>query len=275
MVFVCILYTVLLFPVRKITPPVAIPTSGMPTHYSSHTTTHIVHPSHIHEQAAVGNSEVTIVKNVQNQQPVIEQQQYNQQYTHMQQQNPQQHYVPNLMQNNHHLDSPRPQHLINQSHIYVNAPPNPVGVLQQRHPIHSQWAGEIPPHNVTGQHSHLMTSPHQDQMSHPPPSQLHPGSAGHVPYSPALGPSNNYQNVEVIRQVQYQQQQQTHHHQNMQPNRLPPSSVSGDRNVQIVGRSKPVGTVAPNTHTTQSNVQHRVIGRVSFQNEKIMQLLLC
>ena len=80
---------------------------------------------------------------------------------------------------------------------------------------------------------------------------------------------SNYQNVEVIRQTQYHQQQmqpqQQYHHQNMQQSRLlPTSSIAGDRNVQAVSRSKPVGTVAPNTHTTASPAQQRIIGRVYF-----------
>jgi len=215
--------------------------------FSTHTT-HIVHPSHIHEQAAIRSSDVTIVKNVPNQQPVIEQHQ-NQQYTHIQ--NQQHNYIPNSIQNN----SEPSQHLMNQSHIYVNAP-NPVNVLQKHHG--NQWASESPQQHASGQHNHMNSQVH-DHLTQQSPQQMHPGSAGHVPYSPSLGPSNNYQNVEVIRQVQYQQQ---HHQQfnphNVQQQRLVPSN-QGDRNIQIVGRNKPVGTVAPNTHTTASTVQPRLI----------------
>ena len=74
-----------------------------------------------------------------------------------------------------------------------------------------------------------------------------------------MGPPNNYQNVDSIRQVQYQQQP----HQQFNPHGIQQQrliSNPGDRTMQIAGRNKPVGTVAPNTHTTPS-VQPRLIGR--------------
>lgn len=240
-----------MFLVRKTVPPNILPTSpNIQPNYSSHTTTHIVHPSHIHEQAGMRSSDVTIVTNVQNQQPVIEPYQ-NQQYTRIQ--NHPQHYVSNSIQNN----SDPSQHVINQSHIYVNAP-NPINALQRHHA--PQWASESPQQHASGQHNHL-NSQVNDHLSQQTPQQLHPGSAGHVPYSPSLGPSNNYQNVEVIRQVQYQQQHQQFHPHNVQQQR-PVHSNQDNRNIQIMGRNKPVGTVAPNTHTTASTVQPRLIGRI-------------
>ena len=249
--FSVFVYTVFLFPVRKHAPPnIVTSTPNMQPNYSSHTTTHIVHPSHIQEQTVARSSDVTIVKNVQNQQPVIEQHQ-KPHYTQIQ--NQQQHYIPNLIHNN----SEASQHVINQSHIYVNAP-TPMNVMPRHHG--QQWVPESNQQNATGQHNHT-NSQLPDHLSQQSPPQFHPGSAGHVPYSPSLGPSN-YQNVEVIRQVQFQQQHhQQFHQQNVQQQRLGHSN-QGDRNVQIVGRNKPVGTVAPNTHTTASTVHPRTLGRI-------------
>ena len=191
---------------------------------------------------------MTIVKNVQHHQPLIEQQP-----THIQRQ--QQQYLPNSILNN---SSEPSQHMVNQSHIYVNAP-NPVNMLQ-RHHGHTLTPEGNSSHDA-GQNNHVV-SHLQDHLLYQSPSQSHPGCSGHVPYSPALGPSNNYQNVEVIRQFQYLHQ--SSHPQNMQQQR-PISAISGDRNIQIIGRNKPVGTVAPNTHTTASTVQQRLIGRIREQ----------
>ena len=222
----------------------------MQPHFPTQTTTHIIHPSHIHEQTAIRSPDVTIVKNIQNQQPVTKHLQ-NQQYSQIQ--NQQQNYMSNSMKNNSELST----HTNNQSHIYVNAP-NPV-TLSQR-PYGQQWAHDNTQQHAVGQHNHV--NPQMHDHSSPHSAQMHPGSSGHVPYSPTLGPSNNYQNVEVIRQVQYQHQNHHQFHNNSGPQqRLIPSNQA-DRNIHIVGHNKPVGTVAPNTHTTASTVQPRMIGRV-------------
>ena len=233
---------------RKITPPnIIATTSNTQPNYAANTTTHIIHPTHIHEHAAMRSNDVTIIKNVQNQQTVIEQHQ-NQHYTQIPNQ-PQQ-YLSNSIHNN----SDASQHAANQSHIYVNAP-NPTNIVQR--PRNPHWVSDSNQQHSNGQHNHINLRPN-DHLAQQPP-HMHPGSAGHVPYSPSMGPPNNYQNVDSIRQVQYQQQphQQFHPH-GVQQQRL--ISNPGDRTMQIAGRNKPVGTVAPNTHTTPS-VQPRLIGR--------------
>ena len=224
-------------------------TSNLQANNPSETTTQMNYPSYSYEPNPMRNSDVAAVKTVQNQQPVTHLQP--QQYTQMQNQHTS--YIPNTSTNNADFST----HTNNQSHIYVNAP-NPVTLSQRPHG--QQWSHDISQQNIPGHHNHIISQLH-DHSTHRS-AQMHPGSSGHVPYSPTLGPSNNYQNVEVIRQVQYQQQNHPQFHNSNSPQQriVPPSN--GDRNIHIVGRNKPVGTVAPNTHTTASTVQPRMIGRL-------------
>ena len=224
-------------------------TLNLQANIPSQTTTQMNHPSYSYEPNPMRNSDVAAVKTVQNQQPVTHLQP--QQYTQMQNQHTS--YIPNASTNNTDFST----HTNNQSHIYVNAP-NPVTLSQRPHG--QQWSHDISQQNIPGHHNHVISQLH-DHSTHRS-AQMHPGSSGHVPYSPTLGPSNNYQNVEVIRQVQYQQQNHPQFHNNNSPQQriVPPSN--GERNIHIIGRNKPVGTVAPNTHTTASTVQPRMIGRL-------------
>ena len=210
-------------------------------------TTHIIHPSYIHEQTPVRSSDVAVVQTVQNQQPVTHPP--TQQYS--QNQPPLPNYNPNSVAKNTEFSTKTN----NQSHIYVNAP-NPV-TLSQR-PIGQHWSHDNNQQNIPGHHNQVISQIHDHSSNYS--GQMHPGSSGHVPYSPALGPSSNYQNVEVIRQVQYQHQNPLQFQNATSPQQRIVHSNHGDKNIHNVGRNKPVGTVAPNTHTTASTVQPRIIG---------------
>ena len=242
-------YALFLFPVRKTVLPNAVPTTSNMQPHNPTQTTQIIHPSYTHTQTPMRSSDVAIVNTMQNQQPVMHPK--NQPYSQIQTQ--QSNYISNSVTKNSEFSN----HTNNQSHIYVNAP-NPV-TLSQR-PLTQQWSHDNTQQNIPGHHNQAISQIHDHSSQYS--AQMHPGSTGHVPYSPTLGPSSNYQNVEVIRQVQYQHQNHPQFHNTNSPQQIIVPSNHGDRNSHIVGRNKPVGTVAPNTHTTASTVQPRMIGMV-------------